>query len=165
MRECIGTDNCHQHQEHIRSRIHDPRPVARRTELPALLDDAVKLTRSTPHEIAPARGVRDDGRRYPERTERAANETTEVALSGNGERRGHETEQDEPDAEHHRAAESLPVACQPGRAVVPDDRECEMPDTDCHEVQRNSGKTLAETGESTRGSRVAHRSASVPDRE
>src|SRR5438093_6727602 len=50
----IGTSNGQEHHEEIRSRIDDPRAVAGRTQLPALLDDAVKLTRSTAHEIAPA---------------------------------------------------------------------------------------------------------------
>src|SRR6266508_1045657 len=151
MGERVGNHDCQEHHENIRSRIHDPRAVTRRAELLALLDDAVKITRSTTYEIAPGGGVSNDRRRDPERTKSTANEPAELALGRYGERRGHETEQDEPEAEHHRAAEGLPVACQSSRAVVPDHREREVPDTDGHEVQRNGGETLAEAREGTRG--------------
>src|SRR6266508_2371037 len=92
MGERVGNHDCQEHHENIRSRIHDPRAVTRRAELLALLDDAVKITRSTTYEIAPGGGVSNHRRRDPE-------------------------------AEHHRAADGLPVACQSSRAVVPDPRE------------------------------------------
>jgi len=105
----IRTESGQDHDEHIRPRIHDPRAVTRRTELLALLDDAVKIPRSTAHEIGLTGGLSNDRRRDPERTESTANEPAELALGRYGERRGHETEQDEPEAEHHRAA---PIGAQ-----------------------------------------------------